>query len=158
MTYPTFPSGHKPDADEFGALLSIFAIKTLNEIVNNSATLQNDNELLATVAASSTYEVYCHLFYTSGTSPDIKFGWTGPSGATLTWTSVDPFNTSWAKKSIGDSLAIGTSGADESALLIGVLVVSTTAGTLQLQWAQNGAIASDTIVYANSYLRLRRVA
>jgi hypothetical protein len=154
----SLPAGHEPSADELTALLPIFAYKLFDETVNNTATLQNDDELLATVKASATYEVFCHVFFNSGTSPDIKFGWTGPSGATLDWTSVDPFNTSWAKKSISGSIAIGTSGANESALLIGVLIVSTTAGTLQLQWAQNGAIASDTSVLAGSYLRLRRVA
>lgn len=158
VAMPTFPSGHEPSPEEFGVLLPLAAIKSVTETVNNSAALQNDDELFVSVLANATYEVWCQVFYVSGTTPDIKFGWTGPAAATFTWASIDAFNGSWVDQSISGSVAIGTSGSNESAIFAGLLKVGANAGTLQLQWAQNGANASNTQVLANSYLVARRIA
>jgi hypothetical protein len=49
-------------------------------------------------------------------------------------------------------------GADQVILVQGILIVSSTSGNLQFQWAQNTANASNSSVKANSYLLLRRVA
>jgi hypothetical protein len=40
----------------------------------------------------------------------------------------------------------------------GILIVASTAGTFQLQWAQNTSNASATRIFSNSYLCLRRVS
>lgn len=157
VVMPTFPAGHAPTSDEFAALLPLVAYKAVDETVNNNATLQDDDALFVPVLASATYEMRCHVFYNSGATPDIKFGWTGPSGADLRWMSIDAFNTTWLKKPIGGTVSIGTTGVDEGALFVGTLITSTTAGILQLQWAQNGANASDTKVLAGSSLVLRRI-
>lgn len=52
--------------------------------------------------------------------------------------------------------APGAGGADTYMLLTYIVVNSSTAGNVQLRWAQNVAHASNTRVFANSYLKASR--
>lgn len=140
----------------------VAARKTVNETVNNSAALQNDDALFVAVVANAVYDVKLVLHYTSGTTPDLKIGWTAPSGATMVWggylfSTASAF-TATGNNAVGTVVALGGLGADVSAVFDGTVVTSTTAGTLQLQWAQNTANASDSTVYAGSFLELRRTS
>lgn len=154
----TFVAGQKLRASDlntaFTAVTSLKAIKTIDEKVNNTTTLQADDELFVAVAANATYAMRCQVFFNSGVTPDIKFGWTGPAGAAMRWGSLDTFNTPWGQKDIGNALAIGAAGSDEFALFVGLLQVAGAGGNLQLTWAQNGATVSDTWVRAKSYIVL----
>ena len=138
-----------------------FIRKTANEIVNNSTTLQNDDTLLAALAASEVVAFECALHVTSGTAPDIKFAFTVPSGATLRWGIIGPDITvnQTSNGESGSALTLFTAGVTLAGqiILLGTVVNSTTAGNLQLQWAQNTADASDTTVLANSWLKVWRV-
>jgi len=148
----------------------LLAIKAANETVNGSATLQNDDALVLTVVASAKYILDAYVIYDSGTTPDFKCAWVGPSGATLQWSvgglaaasSAVSGSVVLAVAAIGDAgvQAVGGAGAGTpvAAIIRGLLTVSTTAGTLQFRWAQNTSDASDTIVVAGSYMRLTRVA
>ena len=95
---------------------------------------------------------------------DLKIAWTFPSGLTL---SAQPFyidtsgGTRIAVQQIQTSvLAAGTAGAgnNTSMSLRGTVVVSSTAGNLQLQWAQNTSNATATSVLAGSVLWLQRIS
>ena len=99
--------------------------------------------------ANSVYAVHLELAFNSGSTPDIKFGWTGPSGATLVWNIA--FVAGHATLAIGDTLVIATSG-EQRVGLRGTVTFAATPGTLQLQMAQNVTDAGDTIVREDSYL------
>ena len=178
MTWDTRPEdwgkpGHAELGSETEAILDqieyltdsaipLSSYKTASENVNNSAVLQNDDVLLKAVEASSVYIVEAHLFYFSGTTPDLKIAWTVPAGATLVWGGVY-YDAALAMTSNGNfataaNLAIGGSGGDAHASLFGLLTTSTAAGTLQMQWAQNTANLSNSTIYAGSYLTLRKIA
>ncbi len=58
-----------------------FVTKTANQTVNNSAVLQNDNELLFTIGANETWVFNIDFSAISQTTPDIKFAMTAPGGA-----------------------------------------------------------------------------
>jgi hypothetical protein len=146
----------------------LFARKTANEVVNNSATLQDDNDLRVQVDLGTVYVVDGLLLYGSGTTADLKAQWVGPAGATFDWTpfglpaaatgaagSVDA-----AGKVIGDVQVLGGVGVGSkvAAGFRGLLVVAGASGTFKLQWAQNAADPSDTTVYAGSWLRVQKVA
>lgn len=142
----------------------IFVLKAADEIVNNSATLQNDNELFLTVEPA-TYLLDGWLRHQSPTAADLKLDFTSPSGTSGHWTSFGLMNT--ATTTSGDLLAetltisqtctAGGAGSNVAVVLKGTIVV-TTAGTLQLRWAQQTATASDTTMRANSWLKLTRIA
>lgn len=162
----TVAAGDIPTADEFNKARAV--VKAAGQIVNNSATLVNDAELLATVDASTVYAFTAMIFFTSGTTPDIKFAFTFPTGATCAWghigllTSASPTGDadfgsySSATSGVSGVSAAGTTGV-QLVLLTGSISVGSTAGTLQLQWAQNTATASDTTLHAGSTLAITQV-
>ena len=63
----------------------IIVTKSSDEVVNNSATLQDDDELKFAVSANEKWFSRLFLIWTSGTTPDLKVGFTAPSGSTIRW-------------------------------------------------------------------------
>jgi len=165
MTWSTLLAGELPDADKFLALLTelrpLTARKTADETVNNSATLQNDNDLAWAVEADTVYDLRLLLGMNSGTTPDFRLAWTYPTGLTMFWSTIAK-NAS-AVVAITDGLIETTTatydgqGARSPIYIDGLVVVGGTPGTLQLQWAQNTANASDTKVLAGSYGTLSKI-
>lgn len=141
--------------------------KTADQFVTNSTTLVNDNTLFATVDANSTYLVEANIKYNASTTGNIKIGWTGPSGATLEWT-INGVDIAAAATSgsinrlsgaIGTVLTAAGAGSNMWLLIRGTLVVGATAGTLQLQFAQNALDAGvSTSIRATSTLTVKQVA
>ncbi|HET6504622.1 MAG TPA: hypothetical protein VFG87_28065 [Amycolatopsis sp.] len=163
---PTFAGGQEPLAAQWQTLLPIKAVKAIDQTVNNSAVLVNDSTLFLAVNSTATYEISGIIRYNSGTTPDIKFAWTGPTSATFYW-SCNGLDTaasgvtgtvSRQALAIADTVGIGGTGNDLAADIHGILTVSSTSGNLQFQWAQNTANASNTIVRANSFLIARQIA
>ena len=94
------------------------------------------------------------------TTADIKIGWTFPTGLTMDWGGI-AYTTSEAFTGFGglDQTTVPAFGGTGSAAhLFGTVVVSSTAGTLQLQQAQNVMNASNTIVAIGTHLVLHRVS
>lgn len=159
MTSIVKAAGDKPTAAEWNLLIPKIAVRTASQTVNNTATFQNDNTLTLAVDANTTYRCHLHLSYTSGTTPDFKYQFTKPTGATLSAWSFVGYSTAvaFAYGGSGDAQSIG---GNVSALPLdawGILTTSSTAGSFTLQWAQNTATASDTVVLAGSFLELLRV-
>ena len=163
-----FASGRTPSDVDYAALLPLFARKTTDESVTSSTTLQNDDALSVSVLASCTYEVKLFLVYDAATSGDLKFGFTGPAFATFDWVQGGLLNTADAsfgsfamdfKNATATAIVTGAgAGTKLIAMPEGLLVVSTTAGSFGLQWAQGTSSATATHVFAGSWMRLRRVA
>lgn len=167
MALTTIPAaGSKLRASTLNALITevrgVYARKTANETVNNSSTLQNDDHLFVAVAANAVYDWKLVLHYNSGTTPDLKVGWSVPSGSTMVWggyiADTSGAVTSVANLSAATVQAIGGTGAANYQFFTGMIATSTTAGTLQLQWAQNTTNLSDSIMLAGSELILIRTS
>lgn len=149
-----------------GGVVGYIVRKSANEVVNNSSTLQDDDHLLLALAASEVWRFECNLFYDSGTTPDIKFAFTFPAGATLYWVNYGDDATgtnSTGNAVITASAAVRHSfgngvGSVRHMLIMGVIANDTTPGNLQLQWAQNTLNASDTTLRANSTLMAWKLA
>jgi hypothetical protein len=142
-------------------------VKTANETVNDSTVYQDDNELFVAVAPNAVYKCHVHLIFStySAHNEGFKVSFTAPAGAT--------FNAGWFETLLGTSGAVGATEANASCTGIiptgdpstdnvyisdFILITSATAGTLQLQWAQNTDWAVNTTVYAGSTLEARRVS
>lgn len=138
------------------------ALKTSDQSVTSSTVLVNDNALSVPVAANAGYLVFAMLDYEGGTqgAADLKFQWTGPSGATLVLSFVYyptaggvGANTNLAAiTGLSVTRTAGTNGAGVTlpVFMFGTLRTASTAGTFQLQWAQNTSSATPTIVHAGS--------
>ncbi|HVJ72021.1 MAG TPA: hypothetical protein VM531_11050 [Sphingomicrobium sp.] len=117
-------------------------------------TVHNDPELAFSVSASTTYLFELTLLFNTGTSntPDAKYLFTLPASATLTQSGtalITVTNVTTALYQIGEyaattptaAIAIGvlTTATQQvtSAQVVGVVNVAGTAGTVQVQWAQN---------------------
>ncbi|HVE27783.1 MAG TPA: hypothetical protein VNC22_20395 [Sporichthya sp.] len=168
MALTTVPSaGAKLRASVFQSLMAermpLIARKTTNETVNNSSTLQNDDEIFLAVEASCVYHFELRISSDSGTTPDLKLGFTYPTGTTIRWSGVDA-DTAGAVRITGGltetsvPAVVGGTPSVFASYYSGVVITGVNAGTLQLQWAQNSANLSNSIVQAGSYLLLQRVA
>lgn len=171
MPIKDWVDGDRPPASDLNRypLQQVHIIKTADESVTSSTTMQDDNHLFVTVAAGADYWVQVYLTYEGDLAGDLKVGWSGPSGATLDWMSdslssaVTDTNcrgiVSRSLQAISSTPAPGALGAGILAVAVprGILRVGVNAGTLQLRWAQLASSATPTIVKAGSLLRLRRL-
>jgi hypothetical protein len=135
-------------------ILDPYARKSADETVNNSATLQNDDHLFSSVVASTHYWLSMRLIMNSGTTPDFKMLFTFPAGLTMVLHNVEPTPVVSVPYDQTVVAAMSGTAADIVIQVEGLVIVSSTAGTLQMQWAQNTANASNTILRTNSTMRL----
>jgi hypothetical protein len=171
MPIKTFAAGEEPNADDFNRhmLQQAFRMKTADESVSSSTTLQDDNHLQIAVQASTDYWVQAHLIYEGAANPsgDLKLGWSFPSGATWTWVS-DALGTgvtgstdiiSRSQQVGSGSSSPGTVGAGVLVVAVpkGVLRVGSNSGFLRLRWAQLASSGTPTIVKQGSLLTIRRL-
>lgn len=150
-----------------------FVRKTSDESVTSSTTLQDDNQLTLAVSANCTYAFRVWIMATDATDAngDIKFAFTFPTGAACHFSGKGPHSL-LASGAFGDGeyiarntatsgSTVATYGLTTSVIgieLTGLLIVSGTAGNLQLQWAQNSSDANATTVQSGSFMTLERVA
>lgn len=146
----------------------LFVRKTADESVTSSTTLQNDDHLVLALVAGTTYLLTGMLIYDASTAGDFKLAFTVPAGVTINWTAAG-FRVADTTASGGGSPTVQTgsgttknvggigAGSKGAAVLNGLIRVGTTAGNLQLQWAQDVSDATATTVYTDSFLRLIKV-
>lgn len=126
------------------------AIKTSDEIVNNSAVLQNDDQLSIPVAANKTYIFEMYFMSTSGTTPDLSYAFALPAGAT----GYVSLNSVTGPSLITGTFVVLSAGARTSIRLKGYVTTSATSGNIQFRWAQDTADVSNTTVHAGSWMKL----
>ena len=169
MAKPTFSTGDVPTATQVNAWFVnvTAAVKTATESVTSSTALQDDDTLSVSVDANTTYHFQAMLKYDAATAGDLKFRWTVPASATLSFSlqrlhdAAALFTDDQAFGGANDSdITAGGLGAGTTCWLPmqGILTVSSTAGTLLLRWAQNTSSATATRLFADSYVFLQRVA
>lgn len=148
--------------------LNALVYKSADETVNASAALQNDDHLSVAVTTGQTYFVMLRLYVTSasGTSQGLRGAFTFPAASTATGgmvlhsliaTAEHQF-TMPAALTTGTAFFTGGAAYLSYAIDISAYFVFTASGTLQFQWAQDTAHASNTTVEAGSYMLARRVA
>ena len=136
--------------------------KTADESVTSSTTLQDDNDLLIALASGEAVEFSGMLFVTAGSAtPDIKMAFTVPAGATLYWFGEWFENTIYGSTEgvvIGSTAKSFNVGSNLTGVIKfnGVVVNSTTAGNLQLRWAQNTSNGNATKLKIGSHLMGRK--
>lgn len=120
---------------------------------NANTTLADLTGLAFAIGASETWSFVAIVHLISSTTADAKFSVTAPAGAAGRFGVVAQGTTLTAGSAatFGNPVAVGTIGTmDEVALICGHVVNSTTAGTVQLQFAQNASDATNSIAYASS--------
>lgn len=141
--------------------------KTADQTVNNTTSLTDDLHLAASASINVNYAFEFNLFYSSNATADLKVALTYPTGSTCSWMVVGYLDTSTTFQinltSLGYQQPSGTSqgyggGGDYPTLQIkGMLRMGSTAGNLQLRFAQLNANASNTTIKQDSWMRMERV-
>jgi len=147
-------------SDAINERTPLFARVTANQNVGPSnTTLQNVTEIALVLAANAVYDFRLDLQYGTNTTADIKIGWVGPSGYAMDIAFM-VFNVSetWVTGRTTESVVLGMGGTGNYAYFSGVLTTGSTAGTLQLQAAQNTSTAVATNVEAGTLLIAHRVS
>jgi hypothetical protein len=141
--------------------------KVANEIVNNSAVLQNDNDF-ALLLPIGTYRVETFLHVScANNAADIRTAWafsgtvtsTGRSimGAAVASTDGADTNMRWSGHGFATSVISGVSSTVASLIHEDLLFTVTVAGTLNYQWAQGTATVADTTASNASRLYITEV-
>jgi hypothetical protein len=132
--------------------------KAALETVNNSTTLQDDNHLTFSIAASQVWAVHMVLGISGNSNADMKFTFTLPSGGSMMATGTvltDGGATPTSRRGATPGTAIALNDfitGGHTVIIDALLVNSTTAGSATFQWAQNSAHASDLTIAANSFM------
>ncbi|MEZ4782701.1 MAG: hypothetical protein R3F28_01365 [Candidatus Kapaibacterium sp.] len=145
-----------------------FARKTADESITNVGTLQNDDHLALPLAASTTYVIEGFLYaYSNVNNAELIIGFDVPASSTMkmTYVAYDGANNikggGFLSTDGGASGAIDvTSGTatDIAVWFRGIVITSTTADDIQLQWAQSAAgTGRTTTIEANSFMQATRV-
>ncbi len=148
--YKTSLANYKPDPSTGKTYASI--VKKADETVNNSTTLQDDDELKFTAQTNKTYRFELRLRNVMPSTEHLKFAFSGPSGATGK-SITNAWNGS-AESNYADifsAQAISTAGTEKSMVTTGHIII-TTAGEVVFQWAQNVQGAVNTILKEGSSL------
>lgn len=148
-----------PGTGTYASALIAQARKTADESVNNSTTLQPDDELLLSVGANEVWSVLVYLRYSGvGSGDDLKLGWAVPTGASMQYLALGYDSADALALQAVTNAVLGTVAGERRALLLGHYLGGASAGTLQLQWSQNVATVGNTTVVAGSYLLAQRMA
>lgn len=152
-----------PQSSGGGAAEFTVIDKAATETVNNSTTLQSDDDFLFTVAANTDYLVEMQLRLATSAAADWKFAWT-LAGMTWDGTFEDTLQIGSGVNLHGreaitsaGAIAVLASGALAAYLWRGQFIIHSgvTGGTLNFQWAQQTTEVSNTTVLKNSQMRYK---
>ncbi len=138
-------------------------IKSTNESLTNSVTLQDDDELQFAVNANEKWYIDVLLDVT-GSTGGIKCGFAIPTGSTMALNmcaNLTAGNTShvheWIRTSNTASSGITITNNVTSISIRGIVSISSTAGSVKLEWAQSTSSGTATVVKSLSMMKYTRV-
>lgn len=129
-------------------------VKSANETVTTSTTLQADNELLFPMAANTKYYAKWTIFYDTPAAADFKWridstAATDPTPVNVTSVYTDPTGTVGGTSNSalsGMSNVIAASGGTEGCLVVtAYLDNGADAGNCQFSWAQSNSSGTTTV-------------
>jgi len=128
-------------------------VKSVDETIQSDDTLSDDSELLFTPTINKTYGIKLVIFLESNSTADFSHAVTIPTGASCLFafgqlSGVSDGNaTDWTSAT---SVAMAT--GNKFLVFIGKLIMSSTAGNWNFQWAQTTSTAINTTVQQGSHL------
>lgn len=125
-------------------------VKANDESVTSSTTLQNDDELFASLAAGK-YRVRTQLYWTPGGSGGLKVAFAAITGATVAGINYQ------TSPSLRTALTTEIQRSTGQYCVEEFLLILTQAGTLQLQWAQAVSNGTPTTIKAGSNMVIEKI-
>lgn len=183
--YPTLLAGQRITASMLSSMQPMVARKTADTSRSATTTRTPDPHLTFEVAANGVYILDGWLKYDGPIAADLNLDWSIPVGTLGEWTgfgagvgivvstNTTPTLTSDTQSSRGYLIrtetndidaarsfgCLGTVGLTPLTILLNATVrVGSTGGTYSMDWAQLVSDATAVTIYADSWLRMQRVA
>jgi hypothetical protein len=164
----TFLAGQKLRASELNEIIPIIGYATSTSTKTSSTAMADATGVAVPLAADSLYALEGWIAYTAGATGDLKVALTGPSGLTGHWGTVGLSSgstggtgtmTMTRQTAFADGTTVAIGGSDASsgvlhASLFGYLDTSSTAGNLQLRFAQNTSNATSTTIAIGTWIHV----
>lgn len=137
-----------------------------SQVLTASTTvLQNVTGMTSVLTINAIFEFYMRVFYDASTAADIKFAFTIPAGASMRW-GLDGLSAGGTNPGYGTATASAAAiaagglgvGTVNMAIIQGEVSMGGTAGSLQMQAAQNTSDASVTTIFDRTYLEVWRLS
>jgi len=141
-----------------GGLTFARVVKTVDEIVNNSIVLQDDNEIFAAIAADTWYGFMLILNINSNAADDFRLAFSVPGTPNVNSGYARQDANGIVLSAIAAVFIQGTVTATNMHQGFWGHVRTDTPGNFILQWAQGTANARDTILRGGSYFVMWREA
>jgi hypothetical protein len=154
-----------PDLMKHVPGVGMLGIITSRVTINNDNTYTSEPEWTFPVEANHTYGTVAHFIIRSDDEPDFKMKFSGPSGASgyqnyICWGMEA--NSGVVKQGFMHNMAsdevitLPNTGANTlyAVHMWGFFTISTTAGNVAFQWAQNTSHANDTDLWENSFMQV----
>ncbi|HEY9418128.1 MAG TPA: hypothetical protein VIQ30_25490 [Pseudonocardia sp.] len=151
-----------------------FVRKTADEAVTSNATVQWDEDLTFTAAASTRYLVEVTLWVSvagGNSTTDFRAGWSMPTGANATFGGIGPDPAIASGSAVGSGNWGAQVGASTATLTYGLYTAGTTmitikgmvtnganTGTVRFAWSQANSSVNAVTVLANSYMKINKVS
>lgn len=142
----------------------LIAIKTADESVSSSTTVQDDDHLFFTLAANSFYELKCWLrVYAATGTPHFRYAFVEADGEYDTYVrSFDQGGTTTtasdaANESVVDDVLALNAATEKLMEITGWIRTGGSGGVFKLQWAQWTSDATATTVRAGSYMKVEKL-
>lgn len=154
-------SRHRPGSADTETL---FVRKTTAQFVDNTTTLQNDDELQLTLSANATYIYQAQIYAVVGATGDLKIGMYANAPTAHVWKFNSEWDTSGSFRPTdhyqdGSSATFGDNGGDVGLTITGIVRVGGSSKTLLVRFAQaTASILDSTAIYQESFLVAWRVA
>ena len=168
--YPVPAAGQRLRASLLRSMQPQTVRKTADEPRLATTTYADDTHLVFPAEASAVYTMVGWIKYFADPTPDIKMLFSVPSGCLGEWAWLMPGQSTAASALAGYSIrtetndagsgrtGYGTSDSIHFTPVSGLFRMSTTAGNIALQWAQNTSSATATTLYTDSWLAFQRIA
>ena len=170
-SYPTLAAGQRLTAELLRSMLPQTVRKTADTSRSATTTYEADPHLVFAAEANAVYTMSGWVKYFASTTPDIKMRFTVPTDCLGEWAWLVPGSgTPGVATTAGYSIrtetndvgvgrtAYGTADTQQMTPLGAVFRMSSTAGNITLEWAQNTSDATATILYTDSWLCFQRIA
>lgn len=152
-------AGSRLTAAMLQGVAPLSAYKGTSQLVTSSTTLVSDSALAIGLQANAVYSFILVLGYNGASGAgNLKFGWALPSGSSMGYslygnsTGGSATDGPWETASSVPALGTSGTGTNLGAVAQGTVSTGSSAGDMQLQWAQNSSSSTATTVLAGSVL------
>lgn len=168
--YPTPAAGQRLTATLLRSMQAQTVRKTADTERSATTTYADDPHLVFAAEANAVYQMWGWIKYFADPTPDIKIQFSVPSGCLGEWAWNMPGSGTLTTGTVGYSIrtetndvssgrtGYGTSDSTHMTPMGGTFRMSSTAGNIALQWAQNTSNATATTLYTDSFLIFLRIA